>query len=67
MTMVDSIKVFVKSKEAFGWPDEPQDEPICRFPTSYAAAAETATVSSESSLKMVSTNADQSVQTCCVW
>lgn len=27
VTVVDSIKVYVKSKEAFGWPEEPDEYP----------------------------------------
>ncbi|BFZ02848.1 hypothetical protein BsWGS_05885 [Bradybaena similaris] len=27
ITMVDSVKVYVKTKEAFGWPEEPEDFP----------------------------------------
>lgn len=27
ITMVDSVKVYVKTKEAFGWPEEPDDFP----------------------------------------
>ncbi|XP_059140958.1 E3 ubiquitin-protein ligase UBR4-like isoform X2 [Physella acuta] len=27
VTMVDSVKVYVKTKEAFGWPEEPEDFP----------------------------------------
>lgn len=33
VTMVDSIKVYVKSKEVFGWPEETED-----FPEAPAAA-----------------------------
>jgi hypothetical protein len=28
VTMIDSIKVYCKSKEVFGWPDDLQDEGI---------------------------------------
>ncbi len=31
--MIDSIKVYCKSKEAFGWPDDLQDEGIIPPPT----------------------------------
>lgn len=26
VTMLDSVKVYTKTKEAFGWPDDPQEE-----------------------------------------
>lgn len=26
VTMLDSVKVYSKTKEAFGWPDDPQEE-----------------------------------------
>ena len=35
VTMIDSIKIYGKTKEAFGWPDDPPDE----FPGPASAAA----------------------------
>jgi E3 ubiquitin-protein ligase UBR4 len=64
ITMVDSIKVFVKTKESFGWPDESQEELIGRFPTSATSAVEIPNVSGEVSLKMPTTNTDQIVASC---
>lgn len=69
ITMVDSIKVFVKAKEAFGWPDEPQEELMGAFPLSQTAIAETLNIASESFLTMPFTNMDQSVEKqfdCCI-
>ena len=59
ITMVDSIKVFVKTKEAFGWPDEPQEDLIGGFPALATSTVETPNVSGEITLKMPTTNTDQ--------
>ena len=39
ITMVDSVKVYVKTKEVFGWPEEPEDFPEPSAPPAVKATA----------------------------
>ncbi|GFN91871.1 E3 ubiquitin-protein ligase ubr4 [Plakobranchus ocellatus] len=39
ITMVDSVKVYVKTKEVFGWPEEPEDFPEPSAPPAVKAAS----------------------------
>uniref|UniRef100_A0A2C9K8S7 UBR-type domain-containing protein n=1 Tax=Biomphalaria glabrata TaxID=6526 RepID=A0A2C9K8S7_BIOGL len=45
VTMVDSVKVYVKTKETFGWPEEPEDfpEPSAPTPTKVTPSCNNAT------------------------
>ena len=49
VTMVDSIKVFTKTKEAFGWPEEPDEfqEQSAPKPTAAVTAANSANNNNE--------------------
>ena len=43
VTMLDSLKVYAKTKEAFGWPDDPQEEIPSTPGLGSAAAVDTET------------------------
>ncbi|RUS88506.1 hypothetical protein EGW08_003764 [Elysia chlorotica] len=46
ITMVDSVKVYVKTKELFGWPEEPEDFPEATAPPAVKATNSSNGVSS---------------------
>lgn len=41
--MLDSVKVYTKTKEAFGWPDDPQEEIFSTPGLGSAASVDTET------------------------
>ena len=53
VTMVDSIKVFTKTKEAFGWPEEPDE--FTERPKAKVTPPVTATTSNNESEMTVAT------------
>ena len=48
ITMIDSVKVYVKTKEAFGWPEEPDEFPEPAVPSKVTPLSSGSAVATES-------------------
>ena len=48
ITMIDSVKVYVKTKEAFGWPEEPDEFPEPAVPSKVTPPSAGITLATES-------------------
>ena len=48
VTMVDSVKVYVRTKEALGWPEEPDEFPEPTVPCKVTPPSAGTTVTSDS-------------------
>ena len=56
VTMVDSVKVYVKTKEAFGWPEDNED-----FPETAVASTKPSQTTTAVTNGMTNTDSDSSV------